>query len=203
MLKGTAKVGTDIRRGQISRAALRIIARVGVRGLTTSSIAQEVGISEANIYRHFRNKDEILSVTVEEIGNGLRRNFENVLKTNAADSPLKKLRRAFLLHLDYIEKNGGIPRLVFSDEMHIGNEELKQKLLQSITVYASTLEGLIREGKKLGTIRSNIDPKSSAFMLIGMVQITTLRWSLGGFSFSLVTEGMKLWENYEKCIKTS
>jgi AcrR family transcriptional regulator len=199
--QGTVKVSTDIRRDQISRAALRIIAARGIRGLTTSSIAEEVGISEANIYRHFTSKDEILAATIEKVGEGLKRNIENVLKIRSADTPLIKLKRAFMLHLDYIEKNEGIPRLVFSDEMHLGNEELKQKLLQSISSYSAALEALVKEGQKAGVLKKDISPKMSALMFIGMVQVTALRWSLSSFSFPLVTEGMKLWENYEKCIK--
>lgn len=201
MRAGTSKVSKDIRRDQIAQAALRIIARKGASGLTTAAIAEQAGISEANIYRHFRSKNEILSVTVEKIGEGLKRNIENVLKINSVDSPLKKLKKVFMLHLDYIEKNEGIPRLVFSDEMHLGNEELKQKLLQSISSYCAALESLIKEGQKTGIIINDINPKVSAVMFIGMVQVTALRWSLSSFSFPLVTEGMKLWENYEKCIK--
>lgn len=201
MLKGTTKVSTDIRRDQIANAALRIIGQKGVSGLTTAALAREAGISEANLYRHFTGKDEILTVTIKTVGEGLKRNIENVLKISSADSPLIKLKRVFMMHLDYIEKNEGIPRLVFSDEMHLGNEELKQKLLQSISSYSAALEALIKEGQKAGIIKKDISPKMSAAMFIGMVQVTALRWSLSSFSFPLVTEGMKLWENYEKCIK--
>ena len=201
MLKGTLKVGTDIRRDQIAEASLRIIAGRGVSGLTTAAIAKEAGISEANIYRHFRSKDEILSATVEKIGEGLRRNIENISEINQEYSPLMKLKRAFMQHLDYIEKNEGIPRLVFSDEMHAGRQDMREKLLLSITSYSAVLESLIKEGQKTGLIQKELKSKSAAMMFIGLVQVTTLRWALSSFSFSLVTEGMKMWEDYEKCIR--
>ena len=201
MLKGATKVSTDIRRNQIAQAALRIIAGRGVSGLTTAAIAKEAGISEANIYRHFRSKEEILSATIEKIGEGLRRNIENVFEINPEYSPLMKLKRAFMHHLDYIEKNEGIPRLVFSDEMHAGRQDMREKLLLSITSYSSVLESLIKEGQKTGLIQKELKSKSAVMMFIGLVQVTTLRWALSGFSFSLVTEGMKMWEDYEKCIR--
>jgi TetR/AcrR family fatty acid metabolism transcriptional regulator len=201
MLKGATKVSTDIRRNQIAQAALRIIAGKGVSGLTTAAIAKEAGISEANIYRHFRNKEEILSVTIEKIGEGLRRNIENVFEINPEYSPLMKLKRAFRQHLDYIEKNEGIPRLVFSDEMHAGRQDMREKLLLSITSYSAVLESLIKEGQKTGLIQKELKSKSIVMMFIGLVQVTTLRWALSSFSFSLVTEGMKMWEDYEKCIR--
>lgn len=200
-INNTSKVSTDVRRAQIADATLRLIAAKGVSALTTASIAREVGISEANIYRHFASKAEILQVTVERVGEGMKRNIENVLKMSISDSPLKQLKRAFMLHLDYIEKNEGIPRLVYSEEIHVNNEILKDRLLCSINEYTVSLDTIIKKGQKIGQIKKEINSRGAALTLIGMIQVTVLRWSLSGFSFPLVTEGMKLWENYKKCIE--
>ncbi|MEW5745610.1 MAG: TetR/AcrR family transcriptional regulator [Nitrospirota bacterium] len=188
-----------VRRAQIAEAALRIIAQRGVRALTTAALAEEVGISEANLYRHFKNKEEILAETVERIGAGLRENLESAFRSSA--SPLARLKKVFQLHLEYIEKNEGIPRLGFSEEMHIGSKELGEKLLGTITAYRERLEALIKEGKKAGLIKKDIEPHASALMVIGMIQVTIFLWSLSGFSFPLMAEGMKMWDNYERCIK--
>lgn len=199
-MKGSAKFSTDIRREQIAQATLRIIAEKGVSSLTTALIANEVGISEGNLYRHFRSKEEILSVTVEKISEGLRKNLDKVFESSTGDTPLAQLKKIYLLHLEYIEKNEGIPRLVFSEEIHLGNNELKNKLLSSINSYSNQLETLIKDGQKNKSIKKEIDPKAAAFVMIGMVQVTVMRWSLSGFGFPLVNEGMKLWRNYEHCI---
>lgn len=200
-MKSRKKVKTVVRRDQIALAALRIIAKRGVSGLTTSALAKEAGISEANLYRHFKSKDEIIALTVEKIGEGLQRNLEQVFSMGTDESSLKKLKKVFTLHLNYIEKNEGIPRLIYSEEIHIGNRELKQKLLDSINAYSARLELLIKEAQKAGLIWKEINPRASALMLIGMVQVTVLRWSLSGFSFQLADEGMKLWKNFEKSMK--
>lgn len=196
------KLSRDVRREQVVQAALRIIARKGARSLTTAAIAEEVGISEANLYRHFRNKDEILDETVSRVGEGLGRNIASVAAGKGSGGPLWKLRDLFRLHLEYIEKNEGIPRLVFSEEIHAGNAALKQKLLSVITTYANALEVLLREGQTSGSVRKGIDARTASLMIIGMIQIVTLRWSLEGFSFPLAAEGMKLWEHFEESIRT-
>lgn len=200
-MKSRKKIKTVVRRDQIAQAALRIIAKSGVSGLTTSALAKEAGISEANLYRHFKGKDEIIALTVEKIGEGLQGNLDQVFSMKTDESSLKKLKKVFILHLNYIEKNEGIPRLIYSEEIHIGNRELKQKLLDSINSYSARLELLIKEAQKAGLIWKEINPKASALMLIGMVQVTVLRWSLSGFSFKLADEGMKLWKNFEKSMK--
>ena len=189
---------SEVRREQVVQAALRIVGKKGVGGLTTSAIARAVGVSEANLYRHFKNKEEILFETGKGIGEAIRRNLEAVLVTPVR--PVLKLKRAFLLHLGFIEKNEGIPRLGFSEEMHINNKRLKKEFLKNIELYATGLEGLIRDGQRLGAVRRDLDCRALAAMLIGMVQVLVMRWSLSSYSFSLKNEGAKLWKNYEKCI---
>jgi len=196
MINIASKVDRATRRSQIVQAALGIIGRWGVTALTTAAIAREVGMSEANIYRHFENKEEILSEMAMEIRSGLERNISNV----AESSPVPALRHIYRLQLEYIESNEGIPRLIFSEQLHT-SPELKKRLLEVIGSYADRLADIIREGQKEGSIKKEIVPASAALMLIGMVQVTTLRWSLSGFSFSLVDEGTKLWMNFERCLR--
>jgi len=195
----TPKLSREIRRKQFVNATLKIISEKGVSNLTTAAIAEKVGMSEANLYRHFANKEEVLLETVERIGSGLRRNLEKVFQSPG--TPLEHLKRIYSLHLTFIEENEGIPRLVFSEEIHSGNKELKTKIFNTINAYSVKLESIVRKGQAAGDIKKEIDPRSAALTMIGMLQVTILRWSLGGFSFSLEKEGLKLWRNFEHCIK--
>ena len=55
-----------------TRRRSRIIGKKGVSGLTMAAIAREVGLSEASLYRHFKNKDEIFYATVESSKSDVR-----------------------------------------------------------------------------------------------------------------------------------
>ena len=201
MLKGCSKVDTEVRREQITQAALDIIASDGVKGLTTSAIAGRVGISGANLYRHFQNKNEILNSVVAKIGADLLQNLRAV-RGAAPEDPLLKLTKLVRRHLEYTQNNKGIPRLVFSEEMHITNVPLKEKLVRVINSYTQEISSLIREGQEAGIIKQNMEPQALALTIVGLIQVTVLKWSLNGFSFSPVDQGMKLWKNLEKCITT-
>ncbi len=197
-LKQTGKVDKETRRAQVARAALRIVGEKGVKGLTTAAIASEVGISEAALYRHFKNKDDILIETLGKIGDGLQEKMQQVM---ASSMPcIEKLKSNFILNLEHIENNPGIPRLVFSDQIHINNDILREKLLGNINGHISRLEMMITQCQQSKTVRDDIDPKASALMLLGMIQTLAMKWSLTGFSFSLKDAALKLWENYETCI---
>ena len=195
MKKSSVKIKRPVRREQIVEASLRVIAGGGVRALTTAAIAREAGISEANLYNHFKNKEDILIETVERIKKGLEDNVERALRPTTA-SPIKRLQRLFILHLDYIEKNAGIPRLVFSEEIHLGSAVLRERLLKTISSYAAKLETIVKEGQRTNIINPTMRPASIVAMFIGLVQIMAMRWSLSGFSFPLVREGEKLWNDF-------
>ena len=195
---GIKKESTEVRREQIVRAALDIIGKDGIQGLTTSGIAKEVGISEANIYRHFKNKDAILTATVED----LEGTISNILKkvTTRKISPLDKLAQIFKLHLSHIQENKGVPRLVFSSELHF-RKDLREKLSSLIERYLKMLTGILDEGITDGSVKFSIDTKAMAGVFVGMIQLSALRWSLSDFKISLLKEGKKLWKEYRKCIE--
>ena len=195
---GIKKEPTEVRKEQIVRAALGIIGKDGIQGLTTSGIAREVGISEANIYRHFKNKDAILTSTVED----LEDNISNILKavTTGTLPPLDKLRQIFKLHLSHIQENKGVPRLVFSSELHF-RQHLRDRLASLIDRYLKMLKTILDDGVKDGSIKSFIDTTAMAGLFVGMIQMNALRWSLSDFNISLLKEGNKLWEEYRKCIE--
>lgn len=192
------KLSKDVRRDQVVAAVLKVIGQSGMGGLTTASIAKEVGISEANIYRHFHNKKEILSETVKRIGEDLKRNVDSATKSSA---PIDQLRQTFRLHLQYVGQNRGIPRLLFSDDIHSNDANLKPQLLKIISLYITSLENLVKEGKKDGSIKQHVDPKAVALTFIGMIQVSIIRWILSDFALPIEDEGMALWNNYESCIK--
>ncbi len=191
------KLSGEVRRDQIVQAALAVIAKKGVGGLTTAALAAEAGVSEGNLYRHFKNKEDIFFATVAYVKEKIAKNMEGSLE--GADAPVKKMKRFYDLQLELMGKNSGILRFMFSDELHI-SEELRERLLQAMYAFSETLAAFIKDAQKAGSFRSDLDAKTTSLMFIGMVQGLMFRWSLSGFSFSLAAEGRKLWTNFEKCI---
>src|SRR3954470_9228231 len=49
----------DERRQQLCKIAMRLFSERGFRGTTTKEIANAAGVSEAVIFKHFSNKDEL------------------------------------------------------------------------------------------------------------------------------------------------
>jgi AcrR family transcriptional regulator len=196
-LKSAGKVRGDIRREQIVRAALKVIADRGVSGLTTLSIAREAGISEANLYRHFKNKKEISLAAVSQVREIIGRNLDKALE--GSSEPLSILKSFFSLQTQLIEQNSGILRLLFSEELHV-HRQIRENILKTMYAVSEKLASLVIDGQRAGVIRKDIDALTMVLMFVAMTQGLAFRWSLSGFSFSLSGEGAKLWKNFEKCI---
>src|SRR3954454_19002431 len=54
-------------RAQIVRAALALLDEVGLDGLTMRHLAEKLGVQAASLYRHVRDKEEMLVLLADEI----------------------------------------------------------------------------------------------------------------------------------------
>lgn len=56
----------DERRRKIIQAAMDVFSRSGFSGATTRKIAEKAGISEAMIYSHFKDKEDLYSAIIDQ-----------------------------------------------------------------------------------------------------------------------------------------
>jgi AcrR family transcriptional regulator len=62
---GGGRMAGEDRRRQILQVAMRLFSQHGFRGTTTKEIAQAAGVSEAMVFRHFANKEELYSAIID------------------------------------------------------------------------------------------------------------------------------------------
>ncbi|HEV7904752.1 MAG TPA: TetR/AcrR family transcriptional regulator [Pyrinomonadaceae bacterium] len=61
----SGRMAGEDRRRQILQVAMSLFSRRGFRGTTTREIAQAAGVSEAMVFRHFANKEELYSAIID------------------------------------------------------------------------------------------------------------------------------------------
>jgi AcrR family transcriptional regulator len=59
------RMAADERREQICQIAMRLFSESGFRGTTTREIAAAAGVSEATVFKHFANKDELYTAILD------------------------------------------------------------------------------------------------------------------------------------------
>jgi len=180
------------RRKQIIEASLKIVSEQGVTKFTTARLAAEVGISEAGIFKYFRSKEEILAEALEFVHDTLAQRVQTIL---VSDMPVKdKLRKVLSFQLNFLEKNHGIPRVVFSEQLYWGNHGLKEKFIASMDRYFNLLKKLATEGVREGVFRPDLDLDMAVSTYAGLVQITVFRWFIDDFKWSLSGRASKIFD---------
>jgi len=188
---------TETRQKEIIKATLELLAESGTQSLTTAGIAERVGISEAALYRHFDDKFDIIGSSIEFVGERMESELSRV---TAGKTGIDRLEHVFFRHLEYIEKNPGNARLLFSDDIHFDDEELRKLLKKVVERRKDFIKEIVVEGQEAGEIRTGIDPENIGLMFIGLIQANVLLWSLSGRSYSLKENSNSLWQTFAKSI---
>lgn len=183
---------TDVRQEQIAQAALTLIARSGVGGVSIAAVAKEVGVVPSGIYRHYRGKDEILDVALDLISERLLGNVQAV-RVEVSD-PLDRLHRLLLRHLELIRSNAGIPRIVLSEEIFAGQPRRRLKVHRMISSYLSEVAILVREAQAAGQARPDILPDAAAIMFLGLIQPAAVLWIMSDAKFDLDRHAEHAWQ---------
>lgn len=168
----------EIRRQDMIRAAMEIIRHEGVAKLTTRSLAQAVGIAQPTLFLHFGNKSHVLVALVDSIQQELQQKMAGLALERL--TPLERLQTVISTHLEFIQNQPGIPRLLFSEELQSGDPIFRERMDQLVLFFLKFIAGLIGAAQEAGEIRADIVPQQAACLLIATVQGLALRWVLTG-----------------------
>ena len=183
---------TTGRQRQIVAAALDIIADRGPEALTIKGIAKRVGFSDAAVYRHFRNKAQILNAIVDLFADSSERLLAEI---HACDRPsLDKLRLFFLDRCRVFAGDRVLATVMFAESLFQNDPEMAAKLHQVLQGHRRLLLEIIRAGQRQGAIRGL--PAEHLFTLVmGSLRLLVLQWRIGGYGFDLMRAAQKLWRS--------
>ncbi len=193
-----ARKSTEIRKREIIEAARKLIYKKGSEHVTVKNMAKEVKISEAAIYRHFRNKKEILSFLASHITEGLVQDIDSasLSELSSPDNIGGILRN----HLSKIEQKRGVSFQVIAEIISFGDKRLNKQVYDDIQNYLQRFRGLLDNGIKAGVIREDIDPEATALLLFVMIQGLVNTWALSNYSFDLTERYDALWNVFRKMV---
>lgn len=176
---------------EIVEATMELAAEQGVKKVTTQAIADRVGIAQPTIFRHFKTRDAIFSSAIGWVADNLFKALGGLFQ---GDMPAdERLHKMILRQLAFMNKQRGIPRVLFSDRLHLESPKLKQAVQEVMDRYVARVAKLIVEGQEHGRFNPDIDPVRSARYIAATIQGMVMRWSIHDFSFSLEEEAEGIW----------
>jgi AcrR family transcriptional regulator len=137
-----------------------------VRRLTAAALAEEVGIADGTIFRHFRNMREIVSAAIERFGTLIEETFPP-----EDGDPFKRLGALMVNRLALVRRHPELLRLAFNDRLAEaagaeGSERVERLVERSLTFIGRCLE----EARVRGELGLDAPLTLLVWMVIGVLR---------------------------------
>ena len=168
----------DERRAATVEAMVDLAAEQNPSDITTTAIAQRMGLTQGALFRHFPTKDAILEAVMSWVTDRLLARVDKAAE--GAASPKAALEAVFMTHIDFVSDHPGVPRMLFGELQRPG-ETLPKRMAQTlIRHYGERLRGLLEAGKVRGELRADLDPDAATTLFIGTIQGLVMQSMLAG-----------------------
>ena len=160
--------GQETRKRLIQKAA-GIFNTRGYSGTAVSDVMAATGLQKGGIYRHFESKEQL---AVEAFDYA----FEMAVRVRFQDfdrlaSPLQQLRhfiRNFVHRRSPVP--GGCPMVNTAVENDDGNQALKERARQAVSIFLNRLVETIKRGIEQGEIKHDTDVGTFALLLFSALE---------------------------------
>ncbi len=184
---------------EIIQAATKLVGNKGIQNLTTKNLATEMGFSEAALYRHFKNKNVIISSILEYYKDDFKGVMMNILQTE--NLGIEKLEHIIEFLFSHFVKNPAIIMIIFAETSFQNEKMLSEQVLSILNQKKIVFEQVILKGQEDGSIRKDINKEQLSTIFMGSMRFTVLRWRLSKMGFDLEKEGVVLWKALHKILK--
>jgi TetR/AcrR family fatty acid metabolism transcriptional regulator len=184
---------------EIIEASGKILMEKGILGLTTKNLAKEMQFSESALYRHFKDKEAIISHLIAHLSENITQRFDNILKSNL--NPEEKLVELFKSQFLFFKSNPHFIVIVLSDGLMDNSQEIKEAIFQLIQTNAKTIKNIIEDGQKSKIFNTEIDGEYLVHFVMGSFRLQMLKWKLSNFIFDIEKQGINTMINLLKLLK--
>lgn len=191
----------DERRAATVKAVVDLAAEQNPSDITTTAIAQRMGLTQGALFRHFPSKEAILQAVMSWVAESLLARVDKAAEGVA--SPTAALEAVFMTHIDFVSKHPGIPRMLFGELQQPG-ETLPKRMVQTlIHHYGERLRRLLEAGKAQGELDAELEVDAAAVLFIGTIQGLVVQSLLAGDVARTRSNAPRVFAIYRRGIESS
>ncbi|MFO7553443.1 MAG: TetR/AcrR family transcriptional regulator [Haliea sp.] len=189
------------RRAATVEAVVGLAAEQNPSDITTTAIAQRMGLTQGALFRHFRTKDAILQAVMSWVTERLLARVDKAAEGTA--SPVAALEAVFMAHIDFVSEHPGVPRMLFGELQRAG-ETLPKRMVQTlIHHYSERLRRLLEAGKAQGELDAGLDVDAAAVLFIGTIQGLVMQSLLAGDVAHIRRDAPRVFAIYHRGVRHS
>jgi len=175
---------------EIIEKATILIGEKGIQNLTTKKLAEQMNFSEPALYRHFKNKTEILKSVLYYYKAKLKDGLTKIIETDK--NALEKIELMIDFQFNYFTNHPEIIMVIFSETSFQYNIELSNVVLKIIEKKSEIVKSILNNGIKENIIRIDISSEQLTNIVLGTMRFSVLKWRLSNYSFDLKKEGFEI-----------
>jgi AcrR family transcriptional regulator len=151
------------RQREIVEATVQLVGKYGVQGTTVSRIAAAVGIARGALYQHFPNREAVLEAALASMG---ERSSAWLAQSSGPDVPARLLGMGEAHSSWSLSEYNTFVRPFF--QLIASNREtsLTRLIIERQQTDLRYLVELVEEGKRQGTIASEVESRDIAWSLL-------------------------------------
>lgn len=146
--------------------------------ITTTAIAQRMGLTQGALFRHFSNKDAMLEATMQWVSQRLLKRIDYAAAD--AESALDALEAIFMAHTGFVARHPGVPRLLFGELQRPGKTRIKTMVQTLLQQYSLRLQAHLQRGIEQGELDPGLDVQAATSLFIGTIQGLVMQATLTG-----------------------
>ena len=187
---------------EIIEATAKRIDEHGIQDLTIKTLAADLNLSEAALYRHFKSKNEILlgllTYFIEEMKDRL-----DLILSNKNRNPSELLKDLFDSQLKTFVQKPSVVSVIFSESIFQFNKELSSTVTSMMELMQNHIESVVKKGQANGSFSKIVGVETTTTIIMGGMRITVLKWKLSGHKSDLIKDGNKVLNGILKMVETN
>lgn len=186
---------------EIIEAATKRIDEHGIQDLTIKTLAADLNLSEAALYRHFKSKNEILLGLLTYFIEEMKGRLDFIL-SNKSRNPSELLNDLFDSQLRTFVQRPSVVSVIFSESIFQFNKDLSATVSSMMELMQKHIESIVKKGQEGGSFSKIVGVSTITTIIMGGMRITVLKWKLSGHKTDLIKDGSKVLNGILKMIET-
>jgi len=200
------RLPTAERRLQIAEAVLRIMSAPGGRPFTVATLAEEVGVAEGTLFRHFKTKAEIVDAAIDLLAAALETSFPPAPAAGAGEppEPLQRLGTFVVQRLTLVRQRPEFLRLAFNDRLaDAAGPDGATRIESIIGRSVHFIRECMTEAQERGDVDQDVSVMILVWMVIGVIRGASMPTSNPATPTGVLptTSPEDIWADFERYLR--
>jgi AcrR family transcriptional regulator len=192
----TERKNTQTRREEALTVAMTIIHKEGIHSLTLRRVAESLGISEAALFRHFKDKEELINLLASKV-------FDQymVREPEVGEDVNVGLLGMMTDQFSSFQATPEATSVLFQEELFREYPAVKNRFDKKRHQRAARIAAMVREAQEKRQVARDVDPEVFALIYMGAMRNAVVEWRSEGCASDLLSEATPLHSHLVRILK--